>query len=605
MNKTKSKILIGALSVFCVASCLIFANNVETAYGDSGESVWWHFNSTLPTLDADGTREYCVNCATGELFFGIPDSGTVIDKGKPSDALKSTIVSSGDDRLIPRINGGTNTYVYGSYPQTAASSEVNAALANITRVDSNGYKVFQGCRYAELNGSYFKVEPIKWKVLEYSDQSNCLLVCTMVLDCGSYGNSRNYISSNAKTFLQASFFPKAFSKKEALWINYGSHNDAEQFSDRIFLLSKDEYLNSSLGFNTNNTTYDTARRYQPTDYARAKGVSMSHITGANDAIIWTRTGYTQQINSHECAWYIDHGRIEADYANNSSYGYVPAMRFNLARKHAYFGEYPQTRVASDTIVSDLASVTPDSSGYRYYCGDYYLSYNANPYEGAAFDSGLTIVNNLLYVFKVEPIKWRVLSDNGSNLLLLSDKVIDVQKYCNRDDTTAISVTARNNYDGSDMSTSTSNVYANNYKFSDIRKWLNETFINKAGISAKDILTSSVENGGTTTREPYLNPYTCIGTNDKVYLFSYEEFYNTLYFSKDSDRCCKSTDYAKANHCYYSTDNLYKGNAVYWSRSPEKNDANKVTDISYNGPLYSNFVNIDRNGVRPCFKLMYR
>lgn len=58
--------------------------------------------------------------------------------------------------------------------------------------------------------------------------------------------------------------------------------------------------------------------------------------------------------------------------------------------------------------------------------------------------------------------------------LVSDRILDGLVTNPTDSYIIESATARNNYDGVDMTTSTADVYANNYKYSVIRKFLNET-----------------------------------------------------------------------------------------------------------------------------------
>ena len=89
------------------------------------------------------------------------------------------------------------TYVYyGTYPQTVVDdSSLISSLNSLTSTNANGYYEFEGEEYAKvvahpyrtgykfMNGStiqslqtyYFKVEPIKWRVLEEADGTYTLL----------------------------------------------------------------------------------------------------------------------------------------------------------------------------------------------------------------------------------------------------------------------------------------------------------------------------------------------------------------------------------------------------------------------------------------------
>ena len=108
-----------------------------------------------------------------------------------------------------------------------------------------------------------------------------------------------------------------------------------------------------------------------------------------------------------------------------------------------------------------------------------------------------------------PIKWRVLSINGNDAFLMSDKILVCKEY-------------------SDVSS--------NWENSTIRKWLNTTFYNDAfsETEKKAITISQVK-----TEEPktsYGDEFNSCVTNDSVYLMSISEMCNTAYgFSSSTDR----------------------------------------------------------------------
>lgn len=114
----------------------------------------------------------------------------------------------------------------------------------------------------------------------------------------------------------------------------------------------------------------------------------------------------------------------------------------------------------------------------------------------------------------EPIKWRVLDKTDGNVLLLADRILDIQPY-NRV------------YDFSTWETCT------------LRTWLNDTFINEA-FSAEEralIALSNLENND--------NPQTAIEggnpTQDKVFVLSLEEI--DRYLPETEQRKAKDTGYA--------------------------------------------------------------
>ncbi|MCQ2613840.1 MAG: DUF6273 domain-containing protein, partial [Treponemataceae bacterium] len=206
-------------------------------------------------------------------------------------------------------------------------------------------------------------------------------------------------------------------------------------------------------------------------------------------------------------------------------------------------------------------------------------------------------------FKVEPIKWRVLTNNyggSGKSLLLAEEILNanVPYYNYKDANNLRSV-------GSD-----SNIYSSNYKYSQIRAYLNgldyyvegsTSTVKKTDYSGKGffqtafteaaqslIATTEVDNSKETTgwnEQTCATEYVCANTADKIFLLSEREAINSAYgFSQiamapDEKRIWVPTDYAKANYAYQ---NPTEGNGGYWwLRSPD-----------YGDRCYANYVNID-------------
>ena len=125
--------------------------------------------------------------------------------------------------------------------------------------------------------------------------------------------------------------------------------------------------------------------------------------------------------------------------------------------------------------------------------------------------------------KKQPIKWRVLSVNGSDAFLLADQNLDAKPY---------------NEEYTDVTWATCT----------LRTWLNDTFLNTAFTSAEQaaIKNTSVVNDD----NPYHGTEGGENTTDKVYLLSIAEVSNTAYgfngdFQTSSEtREAKNTAYAK-------------------------------------------------------------
>lgn len=205
--------------------------------------------------------------------------------------------------------------------------------------------------------------------------------------------------------------------------------------------------------------------------------------------------------------------------------------------YLYFGEYPQTLKAIDVTVSG----TTDSRGY--YLGSdncYYAKVAAKPYQAGykLSDGTTTVKSNSVYYFKVEPIKWRIVSKNGSEAVLICESAIDAKRF---DD---------------DL---------NNYEASEIRAWLNGEFVKLAFSESEisSVLDSEVDNSASTTASQ-TNSYACNNTRDKVLLVSYQD---TLGYSSNALRAKRASDYAVACGAWVSTADGYYGNSMWLLRSP--------------------------------------
>lgn len=272
----------------------------------------------------------------------------------------------------------------------------------------------------------------------------------------------------------------------------------------------------------------------------------------------------------------------------------------------YFGSYPQTKVTDSTITTALvnrmgAKPTPSDSGswisYKYYINGsntadfmWYkdLEYNGEKYRGVYFtqyrpyftttssstgnsyqdDNGF--YTSTVYWFKYEPIKWRILEEKEGKAFLLCDIAIDSQEYYPSASTSSF------NHNGG-------NGYANNYALSNIRKWLNETFYNTAfnDLQKELVQVTKVDNSAASTGYSS-NQYACADTNDKVFLLSYKEA--TTYMTSSTARQMKSTDYAKSQGCWQSTDSSYKGNCWWWLRSPNYYSSYHARSVIYDGGI---------------------
>ena len=261
-----------------------------------------------------------------------------------------------------------------------------------------------------------------------------------------------------------------------------------------------------------------------------------------------------------------------------------------------FGLWPQTIKASGVTVNESDT---EPHGAFTYCkgsdGAWYVKQAENAYNsGYSYSNGITVGQGgtSYQWFKVEPIKWRVLTDDYSGKkLLLAESILasGVPYYINEEERTIGGNT----------------VYSSNYKYSTVRAYLNgsyETddpqaktysgtgFLQSAFTSAQiaAMPTMTIDNSASSTAYPGTT-YFCNNTNDKVFLLSHSEMTNRYGFgdwysnglTADTARQRTATDFALAAGASYEYDG-YIGTTgcEWWDRSPQS--AIKVQIVAANG-----------------------
>ncbi len=138
---------------------------------------------------------------------------------------------------------------FGSYPQseiTEKDGEIYTTLKNTDNWDKNGDVIIDNIKYHKTKKSYFKYEPIKWRVIQ-SENEEAFLLSDVILDKQAYGedeDKQGYITweeSSLRAWLNEKFMNRAFSDKEKEKINITELvNQGNNTSDKIFLLSAAE-----------------------------------------------------------------------------------------------------------------------------------------------------------------------------------------------------------------------------------------------------------------------------------------------------------------------------------------------------------------------------
>lgn len=218
----------------------------------------------------------------------------------------------------------------------------------------------------------------------------------------------------------------------------------------------------------------------------------------------------------------------------------------------WFGSYPQTKIVSSSKENDLYSTLETANGWD---KNNDIIIGKEKYHRAKKS-----------YFKYEPIKWRVIKCENGEALLLSDIVLDKQKYNKR-------------------------LKKVTWEKSTLRKWLNKKFMNRAFSSSEQeaIHTTKVIN-----EDNYY--YKTDGGNDtldKIYLLSLSETdeEKEYGFTDSYGMTIKYSNYADLDDYQY-----------WWLRTPgEKNISASAVDMS--GKAYLGGGESDMElGIRPVLHL---
>lgn len=258
------------------------------------------------------------------------------------------------------INGKSYDIVtFGSFPQSEKTDDtitVNESESK-TAGSYTYYKGSDGEWYAKLGSKYFKVEPIKWRILttDYNGTKKKLLLAENILINKVYdASSNNYEDSSIRIYLTGDFYNTAFTTEEqneiaattvvnnarstnpdgdsnaTLW-NNGANQYASNTatSDKIFLLSEQEVTKDYYGFATYDVYgTDSTRIRKVTAFARESGTWVSTDSGYEDGgYWWLRSPYYYYSCSARSVG--DNGNVSLDsFVDSDFVGVVPALCLN-------------------------------------------------------------------------------------------------------------------------------------------------------------------------------------------------------------------------------------------------------------------------------------
>ena len=279
-----------------------------------------------------------------------------------------------------------------------------------------------------------------------------------------------------------------------------------------------------------------------------------------------------------------------------------------------FGLWPQT-IKADSVTVNKNTCQKETHGAFTYCkgsdNQWYVEQAEKAYGNYTYSDGTTVGKDETTTkwFKVEPIKWRVLTNSyGGNKLLLAESIL----------TGGVPYYLKSNTRSIDGNT----VYSNNYKYSTIRAWLNgkyeandeqaatyyagKGFLQSAFTAAQQsaIKTTTVDNSARSTNpnananqcNSGENQYACDPTSDKIFLLSEQEVTTSAYgfaaydsYGTGNKRIRVTTDFAKATGAYQDSTAGLGG--WWWLRSPYYDSGINARIVNSDGNAYYSINNV--------------
>lgn len=300
---------------------------------------------------------------------------------KENTSYVAKYIKEADLKLIAGVNPillEDNKFVqYGFYPQshvndvtlieklnTLEKSSVNnwylydenyylKEKANI--YNNEDYTFDDGEKIINDNEYWFKCEPITWQVLNNNGNEYELLSLKLLDTCVFFDNydnrtiydqivyANNYEYSNIRNWLNNDFYNTSFALNNKNVLETFINNEANttdninnkytcnNTKDKVYLLSYQDYLNTSYGFESNNDKTSEARACKTTDYARAKGAFYSKNTSLKyNGTYWTRSPSSDFYYS---AYNINSGGYLSNYAiDGNSHCIRPAITIDITYK---------------------------------------------------------------------------------------------------------------------------------------------------------------------------------------------------------------------------------------------------------------------------------
>ena len=263
----------------------------------------------------------------------------------------------------PFIRQG-NYLFFGEYPQSLKADDVQITATTDSRgyfLGSDGnyyakvvaaphstagdYKFSTGTSVGSGTAYYFKVERIKWRIIEEDTENNVVtVICESIVDARRYDDAINdYASSEVRAWLNSNFYQTAFDSVQRMLIQatevdnslattgYAANNYVcANTTDNIYLPSYADMVNTEYGFSSDFSAFDEARVKSVSDYSIANGAFISISDWEN---YYGKGNYLTRTPAQSASWFVR----ECNYRGEITDGGT-----NVST--TYFGVAPMCRV---------------------------------------------------------------------------------------------------------------------------------------------------------------------------------------------------------------------------------------------------------------------
>ena len=536
--------------------------------------------NTIDSVNARKDIQYVLENQKELLIVYLKDINSKYGLGKQLESLPS-LHQADYFSEISLLNGILKEPILQEYRGNGWSNLSAGKEKNFAESKSFGtqYAVGDTLNFGTYRQNGSVKEDIEWQVLDVKN-GKALLLSKNALDCKKYHETNEDITweyCTLRKWLNSEFLNTAFSESEKGMIQTvmvsadknPSHdtNPGNATRDQIFLLSIPETKKYF--------TDHKAKMCKPTKFAVSNGAYVNE----GNVWWWLRTPGKYPNNGA----YID--SMGTIFAYGSSIGSAlisvrPALWIdlndfeNIEKKNAPISSKtpPAPTPTSNSSVKNISSPAqnvsaPTPSVKQPISNVNPQTANNNIQNGCKIGNTVKFGSYQQNGTGKEAIEWQVLDIKDGKALLLSKYGLDSKKY----HTAKQDVT---------------------WETCTLRKWLNEEFLNNAFSFLEKTMIPTVTVSA--DRNPTYNTDPGKATQDKVFLLSISEV--KKYFTKDTDRICQFTAFAKRSGVKSGS----SGNICDWLlRSPgyKQNTSSNVSTSGYVTEI-GNFVSVSSYAIRP-------